>query len=183
MEKLTAWWPDCTQDLSYHNSRNWPQRNGTSAPWNWRLTVPKTTKVILVRPLMIKLKMTIRDDYTVSTRNPPPTLSIKPLTPCLSEGSAFGQISATTTTPPSPVASIWNKANFLPTNLACLLAFEWWAARPPDADPLSGAVSPAPQSLRSWMPKRSQGGSFWLPKGTLLQWPFASNPWSKTCLH
>ena len=28
MEKLTTRWSDCTQDLSCHNSENWPQRNG-----------------------------------------------------------------------------------------------------------------------------------------------------------
>ena len=27
-EKLTAWWPDCIQDMSFHNSENQPQRHG-----------------------------------------------------------------------------------------------------------------------------------------------------------
>ena len=35
---------------------------GTNGPWNWRLTVSKTIKMMLVRPLMINLKMTIRAD-------------------------------------------------------------------------------------------------------------------------
>ena len=25
--KLTTWWPDCSHDISCHNSKNWPQRN------------------------------------------------------------------------------------------------------------------------------------------------------------
>ena len=35
---------------------------GTNGLWNWRLTVSKTIKMILVRPLMINLKMTVRAD-------------------------------------------------------------------------------------------------------------------------
>ena len=28
VKKLTMWWPDCIQDLSCHNAKNWLQRNG-----------------------------------------------------------------------------------------------------------------------------------------------------------
>ena len=37
MEKLTAWWPDFTQDTSCHNSGNWPQRNGKK--WTLELKI------------------------------------------------------------------------------------------------------------------------------------------------
>jgi len=50
----------------------------TNRPSNWRLTVPKTTKMMPVRPLTTNLKMTVRADYTVSSCSPLP-LSIKAL--------------------------------------------------------------------------------------------------------
>ena len=36
-KKLSIWWPDCTQDMSCHNSQNWPQRNGNK--WTLELKV------------------------------------------------------------------------------------------------------------------------------------------------
>ena len=99
---------------------------GTSAP-HWRLTVPTTTKMMLVRPLMTSLKMTVRDDYTLSACNPPPTLSIKTFTPWLLGWgeSAFGQGRPLSL----PVAGIWNKANF-PFQRPGLFTGFWVASRP-----------------------------------------------------
>ena len=77
---------------------------------------------------MTNVKMTIRDDYTVSACNhPPPTLSIKVLTPCLS-----GSWPLDRHLPPSPCSCRHLKQSkfFLSTNLAHLVAFEWCAARP-----------------------------------------------------
>ena len=87
---------------------------GTSGPWNWRLTVPTTTKMTLVRPPMTNLKMTLRDDCAVSPCSAPsPTPSVKALTPCLlgrgRGGADFGQKSSTF---PLPGACTWNEANF-----------------------------------------------------------------------
>ena len=45
---------------------------GTNGPWNWRLTVPNTIKLMLLRPLMTNLKMTVGEDCAVSTCSPPP---------------------------------------------------------------------------------------------------------------
>ena len=42
----------------------------TNGPWNWRLTVPKATKVTLVRPLITKVKITVRADCAVSATAP-----------------------------------------------------------------------------------------------------------------
>ena len=52
----------------------------TNWPWNWRLTIPKTIKTMLVRPLMTNFKMTIRADWAVSTCSPL-FVSIKHLSP------------------------------------------------------------------------------------------------------
>ena len=107
-KKLTTWWPDHTHHISCHNSQKKLQR--TNGPWNWRLTIPKTIKMTLVRPLMTDFKMTVRADYAVSAWSPLP-LSIKALAPWLSEqGVTFRQESALPQLP--LVAGIQNKANF-----------------------------------------------------------------------
>ena len=55
--------------------------------------------MMLVRPLMANLKMTVREDCAVSALDippPPPTLSINAVTYCLSRGKvAFEQMSTT----------------------------------------------------------------------------------------
>ena len=83
---------------------------GTNGPWNWRLTVPNTIKLMLLRPLMTNLKMTVGEDCAVSTCSPPPPV-YKSSHPLLGVGWSrlLGRCP-----PPSPnlVASIWNKANF-----------------------------------------------------------------------
>ena len=106
---------------------------GTSASQNWRLTVPKATKMMLVRPLMTNwrwlLVMTVLFLHVIPL-SAPATLSIKALTPCLS----WGGVSLCTNVhhpPPPQVTASEKKQTFLSTNLACLLAFEWWADGPP----------------------------------------------------
>ena len=115
----------------------------TNRPWNWRVAVPNTTKMTLVRPLMTSLKTTVRAHCTVSARGPLP-LSIKALARCLSGAGEliFGQGSV--------LSSCWHpkysKLSFS-TNLGSLLAFECQAARTP---PFSNTVSRSvvPYSLR-----------------------------------
>ena len=53
-------------------SRTWKQTD----PGNWKLTVLKTIKMMLVRPLMTNFKMTVRADCVVPACSPLP-LSIK----------------------------------------------------------------------------------------------------------
>ena len=108
---------------------------GISAPWNQRLTEPKTTKTMLVRPLVTNwrwlLEMTVLFPHGTFPHHLP-TLSIKALTPCLSRVSGVGvswPLDRCLPTSP-PVASIWNQT-FVSTSLACLLAFERQAARHP----------------------------------------------------
>ena len=62
MEKLNTGWPDCSHDISCHNSENLPQEMETNWPWNWRLTVLKIIKMMLVRPLITNFKLTVRTD-------------------------------------------------------------------------------------------------------------------------
>ena len=111
---------------------------GTSAPRNWRLTVPKATKVMLVRPLMANwtwlLEMTV---LFLHVRSAPPTKSVYESSYPLLFG-VDGGISLWTDVchplpppPPPQLPASEIKQNFLSINLACLLAFEWSAARPP----------------------------------------------------
>ena len=98
---------------------------GTSVPRNWRLTnCPETTKMMLGRPLMTNLKMTVTDDCAVSTCNPPDSV-YKSSHPLLVGGRelAFGRMS--TSLP--PIAGIWNKAK-LPFYQPGLLIGFWVAS-------------------------------------------------------
>ena len=92
---------------------------GTNGPWNWRLTVLKTTKMMLVRLLMTSLKMTVRDDCAVSAgSNPPPLLSVKHLAPLVANMTPLG-VSLWTAIchplPPQFSASEISKLSFPPT--------------------------------------------------------------------
>jgi len=90
--------------------------------------VLKTIKMMLVRPLMTNLKMTVRDDCAVSAYSHRPPLSIKALTPFSWRGSgelAFGQMSATL---PQQLPESEIKQTFLSTILAYLFSFERQAA-------------------------------------------------------
>ena len=106
VEALTTWWPDCSHVIRHHNSENWPQ--GTNRSWNWRLTVLKTIKMMLIRPPMTNFKRIIRADCAVSTWSPLP-LSVEVLAPWLSVRESWP---LDRSLPSCPVASIQNKANF-----------------------------------------------------------------------
>ena len=89
-----------------------------------KLKKEKTTKTMLVRPLMTSLKMTVRDDCAVSAcSSPTPTLSIKALAPLVAVGWGVG-VSLWTDVchPPSKPSLVASeiKQTFLSTNLACL---------------------------------------------------------------
>ena len=104
---------------------------GTSAPRNWRLTnCPETTKMVWGRPLMTNwrwlLQMTVLFLHVT-----PPTLSTKALTPCLLERGSWPLDGYPPASPQLLASEI--KQTFLSTNLACLVAFEWQAAGPPQA--------------------------------------------------
>ena len=76
--KLTTWWADYRHDISCHNSEKWPQGNGSKPAPYWRLTVLKTVKTTLIRPLMTSFK-TARADCAVSACSPLPTPLKHPL--------------------------------------------------------------------------------------------------------
>ena len=103
-------------------------------PGNWRLTVPKTIKMMLVRPQMISFKMIIRADHAVSACSPIP-LSMKALVHWLSARgeSAFRQDRSPATLPSCQHPGWWQskgKQTFLSANLASSLSFVWWTAGP-----------------------------------------------------
>ena len=99
---------------------------GTNEPWNWGLLVPKTIKMMPVRPLMTNLKMTVQDDCAVSACSTPSHLhSVYKSSPHLllvqggggGDGAAGGGSQPLDRClppfPPPPVASIWtNKLSF-----------------------------------------------------------------------
>ena len=95
---------------------------------SWRLTVPKTIKTMLVRPLMTNFKKTVRADWAVSSCRPLP-LSIKALVPRLS-GGCWPLDRHQHLLPPPLLLASKIKQTFLFTPLASLLTFEWSAARP-----------------------------------------------------
>ena len=83
---------------------------GTSAPRNWRLTnCPKTTKMMLARPLMTNWRWLL--EMTVLFCMWPPSSVYKSSHPCVlgEEVSLWADVCY-----PTPlVASIWSKGNFL----------------------------------------------------------------------
>ena len=83
---------------------------GTNQPWNWRLVVPKITKMTLVRPTLTNIKMTVRTDCAVSAWSPLPQ-SIKPFFPIVRDGGV-GLWTGVWWGCPPPLAGIQNKANF-----------------------------------------------------------------------
>ena len=108
---------------------------GTNGPWNWRWTVPKTTKMALVRPLMTSVMTTVRNDCAVSackSHHPLPHNSVyKSSYPLLDRVGGRWRVGLWTDVchpSHSPVAGIWDKANS--PNLACWLVFEQQAVGP-----------------------------------------------------
>ena len=105
---------------------NGPKEMGTNQPWNWRLIVPKPIKMALLWSPMTSFKMTVR---AVLFLHGAPSLCLWKLSP-LTVGRGGSQ--PLDRSLPSPLtASIQNEQIFLSTNLASLMAFEWWAARLP----------------------------------------------------
>ena len=108
------WWPDCSHD-DQTVAMTWAAtilKTGLKEmeinwPWNWRLTVPKTIPLTLVRTLHDWFQMTVKSWLCfVSACNPIP-LSIEALL-LVSVGAGLW-----TDICYSPlVAGIWNKANF-----------------------------------------------------------------------
>ena len=98
-------------------------------PQNWRLSVPKTTKMTLLRPLMTNwrwpLEMTVLFLHATPHHH-----SVYKCFPSLLLGqgqeSAFGQMSATL---PTPGAGTWSKAN-LPFHKPGLFTDFWVASGP-----------------------------------------------------
>ena len=78
--------------------------------------------MMLVRPLMTNLKMTVRDDCAVSACCPSPTLLVNAFTPYLS----WWAVGLWTVVyhPPSQLLASEIRQTFLSTNPAYLLAFE-----------------------------------------------------------
>ena len=93
----------------------------TNWPWNWRSTVPKITKMTLVRPLMTSFRMTARDDCVVSTRSAL-LLSTKALAHWLSVGGVGLWTDVCPLLAPSQMSASEIKQTFLSTNLASLMA-------------------------------------------------------------
>ena len=176
-EKLTTWWPDCSHDISCHNSENWPQRNG-NWPWNWRLTVPKTIKMTLTRPPMTKFKMPVGAACAGSTYSP----SLRLCTPETSLSRFLPLMGcwelAVDTSPPSPqVTGLLNKATFpfLPT-----LSLEYWLSSSGQLNLslVTGSVKPSFiwglwRSLFS--PRTDEGGGHWPFGGKLDCFEMAFN--------
>ena len=61
-----------------YNSETRPQRNGNKLTLELKLTVPKTTKMVLVRPPMINFKMAVRADHAVSACSPLQSIKLFP---------------------------------------------------------------------------------------------------------
>ena len=80
------------------------KETGKNGPWDWRLTVPKTNMMMLARPLMTSLNMTIRDDSVVSACSHPPLLSIKVRAHLACVGRGW-------------VVSLWTDVCYLPLQL------------------------------------------------------------------
>ena len=120
-----------------HNSENWPQRNGNKRTLELTMNYLKQPRPGCCWsdhwwPIWRWLsELTVLFLHVAASH--PPTPSLKALVPCLLGvgwggvgESALGQIYATL--PPKWPASEMRQT-FLSTSLACLLAFEWPAAR------------------------------------------------------
>ena len=100
--------------------------------WNWKLTTPKTIKMMLVTPPMTNLKMISRANVLfLHVAASPPTprhhFCLWKLLPHLlpvAEGSWPLDICPPFAPTASQLPAPEIKETFLPTNLACLLAFE-----------------------------------------------------------
>ena len=97
----------------------------TNRSWNWKLSVLKTVKVMLVRPLMTNFKVTVRADCAVSECSPlsQPTKALS--NPLIVSGGSHPSDRCL----PSPTGcQNPNKANFPFHQPGLLIGF--WAAGP-----------------------------------------------------
>ena len=94
------------------------KKMGTSGPWNWRLTVPKATKMTLVRPLKTSGKMTVLFLHVAPL---PHSVYKNSHLPLVRDGGTVGLCTDVLTLPVRQLA-FEIKPAFLSTNLACLLA-------------------------------------------------------------
>ena len=99
----------------------------------WRLTVPKTTKMMLVRPLMTNLKTTVRADGAALHVSPqPPALSMEALTPAVSVSGTWPLNRCHHLSPPSCRHLKESKLSFPPTWPVYWL----WSGKQPEPQPL-----------------------------------------------
>ena len=123
---------------------------GTSAHRNWRLTVPTTTKMMLVRPPMTNLKMTVRDDV-LFPHGVPPHHSVYKCSHLLRLVKEWGSWPLDRCPLPSPpVAGIWNKANF-PFHQPGLFT-SFWAASSWIPHAFLSVTGPGPEPQKTWLP-------------------------------
>ena len=104
----------------------------TNQPWKWRLTVPKTVKMMLVRPPMTKFKMTVSAECMLFLHIASSFPLWKLLAP-VCQGNGGGVVSLWTGICPHPTPQLFStkiKQTFVSTSLASLLAFDQHAARP-----------------------------------------------------
>ena len=124
------------------------KETGTNWPWNWRLTVSKTTKMTLLRALMTNLRMTVRADCAVSACSTPPTSLYKSSCPTGCQCGVGVSLWTGVHHPPPTVAGIWNKANFPFHQPGLFIGF--WAA--------SSWTPPHPFNIYKWgSGKKPQG--------------------------
>ena len=126
-KKLTTWWSDSHQDIICHRSKHWPQEIETDWLLNWRLSVFKTIKMT-DQNTHNQLQEIIRADYTVSTGRHSLSLWKLMLTHCELWGEGESALDRHLPTPWLPASKI--KQTSFSTNLASLIFFEWWTARP-----------------------------------------------------
>ena len=99
MKRLTTWWPDFSHDIGCHNSDNWPQTNGKKRMLELKITISKTTSMMLVRPSMPIWRWLSEMTGVLHILPSPPTSFYKSSCPsgCQWGQSAFGQTSTTPT--------------------------------------------------------------------------------------
>ena len=112
-------------DISGHKAEYWPQRNGNKL--TLKLKINCLIKMMQIGLLMTNFMMTVKADCAISARDP--FLCLQKLLPtdCV---VSRGIWPLDRCLPYPLVAGSKIKQTFLSTNLASLLAFERWAARP-----------------------------------------------------
>ena len=115
-------------------------------PWSWRFTALKTTKVMLVRLPLTNVK--VMSELTVMFLHVASSLYLKALSHCLWPDVC---------PPPTPVAGIWNKANFPPAWLV------YWLLSDRQPDPhflVTVSRVSAHEGKRIWCPTSNRESKF-----------------------